>query len=33
MTMIPNIDLPPTIPPPVFFAGEYSTTGDDVVAH
>ena len=33
MTMIPNIDLPPTIPTLVFFAEEYSTTGDDVVAH
>ena len=33
MTMIPAVRLHPTLQTLAFFAGEYETTGDDIVAH
>ena len=33
MTMIPAVQLPPTLQTIAFFAEEYETTGDDIVAH
>lgn len=33
MTMIPTIPLPPTLETLTFFAEEYDSTGDDIIAH